>query len=206
MTITWLGHACFMLESGGCRVIIDPYKDVPGLADAAGEAHAVFCSHGHFDHAYTETITLLPGESCPFEVTEIPSCHDDQGGALRGENTIRCFAAEGLRVVHLGDLGHQLTEEQLSAIGDCSVLMIPVGGTYTLDAAGAKEVADAIAPRIVIPMHYRRGAMGFDNIGTVEDFTSLYPAPMVREYAASALEVDGSTPAQVAVLRAFSLL
>lgn len=206
MTITWLGHACFMLESGGYRVILDPYKGVPGLADAAGEAHGVFCSHGHFDHAYTEGIKLLSGGNSPFTVTEIPSCHDDRGGELRGENTIRCFQAEGLRVVHLGDLGHQLTEAQLAAIGGCDVLMIPVGGTYTLDAAGAKCAADAVAPRIIIPMHYRRGAMGFENIGTVEAFTSLYPAPMVREYPVSALQVDGATPAQVAVLRPGSLL
>ena len=206
MTITWLGHACFMLESGGYRLLVDPYRDVPGLRNTAAEAEAVYCSHGHGDHAYTQELTLTRGRTSPFTVEEIPTCHDEAGGSLRGGNTVRCFAAEGLRVVHLGDLGHQLSAQQLAAIGRCDALMVPVGGTYTVDAAGAKAVADAVGARVVIPMHYRRGAVGYGNIGTVEDFTALCAPELVREYDGSALELTADTPRQVAVLRPFSLL
>ena len=206
MTVTWLGHACFLLESGGYRVVIDPYKGVRGLADTNVTAHAVFCSHTHYDHAYTEGVQLLEGADSPFTVTEIPTFHDDQAGQLRGENTVRCFQAEGLRVVHLGDLGHQLSAEQAAAIAGCDVLMVPVGGTYTLDAVGAKAVCDAVGARIVVPMHYRRGTMGFENIGTLEAFTALAAADAVREYEGASLEVDGDTPAHTAVLRPVNLL
>ena len=201
MTITWLGHSCFLLENGGFRVVLDPYKGVPGLRDAALEADAVYCSHGHFDHAYTEELRLTSGRENHFDVAEIPSFHDGQGGALRGRNTIRRFTAGGVTVVHLGDLGHQPSQEQLEAIGSCDALLLPVGGTYTLDAQEARQAAEAIGPRVIIPMHYRRGRFGFENIQTLEEFTSLYPAEQVREYAGSSLELTEETPPQVAVLR-----
>ena len=201
MTITWLGHSCFVLESGGCRILLDPFQSVRGLADVEASADAVYCSHGHFDHAYTEKVHLTHGRKDPFALREVATLHDDQGGMLRGENTVRCFTAEGLTVVHLGDLGHQLTREQAEAIGPCDVLLVPVGGTYTVDAAGAKAVTDTLHPRIVVPMHYRAGEKGFDNIGTVEPFLALFPQELVRRYPGSVLTVDRDTPEQVAVLR-----
>ena len=200
MKITWLGHSCFALESGGYKILLDPFQSVRGLADVEAEADAVYCSHGHFDHAYTEKVRLTCGKESPFTVREVATLHDDQGGALRGTNTVRCFTAEGLTVVHLGDLGHQLSEEQARAIGPCDVLLVPVGGTYTVDAAGAKAVTDALRPRIAIPMHYRAGEKGFDNIDTVEPFTRLFPREKVRVYPGSVLTVDRDTPEQVAVL------
>ena len=113
----------------------------------------------------------------------------------------RFFTAEGITAVHLGDLGHQLGEEQVRAIGPCDVLMLPVGGTYTLDPMEAKMVTYALQPRVVIPMHYRRGEMGFDVLRTVEEFTDLYPPSMVRNYPVCSIAVDADTPAHVAVLR-----
>lgn len=150
MTITWLGHSCFLLESGGFRVLLDPFRDVPGLADVEAEADAVYCSHGHFDHAYTDRVRLTSGRENPFTVTEIPTFHDGQGGALRGENTVRRFEAGGVSVVHLGDLGHQLTPEQVQAVSPCDVLL-PVGGTYTVDSGEARAVAEAVGPRVIVP-------------------------------------------------------
>ena len=141
MKITWLGHSCFLLESGGYRVAIDPYQGVEGLPDVSAEANAVFCSHQHGDHAYTQGIHLREAASSPFVVRAVETCHDDQGGSLRGPNTVRCFTAEGLTVVHLGDLGHLLTPQQVSAIVPCDALLIPVGGYYTIDASAAKAVA-----------------------------------------------------------------
>lgn len=200
MTITWLGHSCFLLESGGFRALLDPYHEVPGLPDVEAEADAVYCSHDHFDHGYTEKVRLSSGKENPFTVTEVETFHDDQGGALRGRNTARRFAAEGVTVVHLGDLGHPLSREQAQALGPCDVLLVPVGGYYTIDAAGAKAAAEAAGARVIVPMHYRDGARGFDVLGTVEDFTGLYPAELVKRYPGSTLTVERDMPPQVAVL------
>ncbi|MBR2928476.1 MAG: MBL fold metallo-hydrolase [Oscillospiraceae bacterium] len=174
MRITWLGHACFALESGGYRIITDPWRDVPGFGTMNAEAHALYCSHGHYDHAASETVTLLAAPPSPFSVAEIPSFHDEVCGAKRGENTIRIFEAEALRIAHLGDLGHLLIEAQLEALHRVDVLLIPVGGIYTLDPREAKQTADAIGAKLIVPMHYRRGDLGFDNIADVEEFLSLF--------------------------------
>lgn len=200
MTITWLGHSCFILESSGFRAILDPYHEVQGLPDVAAEADAVYCSHDHFDHAWTENIRLTAGRENPFAVKEIQTCHDGQGGAQRGKNIVHTFTAGGVTVAHLGDLGHQLSAEQLAEIGCCDAILIPVGGFYTIDAAEAKAVADAIGAAVVIPMHYRKGPVGFDVLGTVEDFTGLYPREQVKEYPVNTLTLTQDTPPQVAVL------
>lgn len=117
MKLTWLGHACFLLEEDGYRIVLDPYTGVAGYPPLHIQAHAVFCSHGHFDHHATDCVELLPERESPFTVREVETFHDDRGGALRGTNTIRIFTAGGLSAVHLGDLGHQLTAEQAAAIG-----------------------------------------------------------------------------------------
>ncbi len=200
MTITWLGHSCFVLESGGFRVLLDPYREVQGLSDIEAEADAVYCSHDHFDHGWTENVRLTSGKENPFTVREISTFHDDQGGALRGSNMVRTFTAEGLTVAHLGDLGHQLSASQLAEIGRCEAILIPVGGFYTIDAAQAKQAADAIGAGVVIPMHYRKGPVGFDVLGTLEDFLALYPREAVKTYPANTMSLTRETPRQVAVL------
>ena len=200
MTITWLGHSCFLLESGGFRALLDPFRDVPGLADVEAEADAVYCSHGHFDHAYTDRVRLTTGKKNPFTVTEIPTFHDGKGGALRGENTVRRFEAEGVSVVHLGDLGHQLSPEQVQAAGPCDALLLPVGGTYTVDSGEARAVAEAIGPRVIVPMHYRRGDVGFDVLTTLEDFLAQYPGDMVVRHPGNSLTLTPDMPRQIAVL------
>ena len=200
MTITWLGHSCFALESDGYRIVIDPYQGVEGLPDISTSANAVYCSHQHGDHAYTAGVHLTEKSPSPFTVREVASCHDDKGGSLRGANTIRCFTAEGLTVTHLGDLGHLLTAEQAADIGACDALLLPVGGYYTIDAPTAKAVAEQIHPRVIIPMHYRFGNHGLPVIGTVEDFTALYPPQQVHAYGTSAFSLTADTPSQVAVL------
>lgn len=189
MKLTWLGHACFLLESGGCRVILDPCKGVPGVRNTAGEADAVYCSHGHFDHCYTDELSIRENAPSPFTASEIASFHDDANGTKRGENTIRALTAEGITVVHLGDLGHPLSEEQVAEIGKCDVLLIPVGGTYTLDICAAKQVAQQVNPRVIVPMHYRRGEMGFEVLQTVEEFTAQYDAQSVHYLTENTVEL-----------------
>ena len=89
MRITWLGHACFLLEEDGYRIVTDPYTGVEGYPPLEAEAHAVYCSHHHFDHDAVACVRLLPARESPFHVREIQAFHDDQKGALRGPNTIR---------------------------------------------------------------------------------------------------------------------
>lgn len=179
MTVTWLGHACFALEHEGYRIVTDPWREVPGFGEMKTEANALYCSHGHYDHAATETVTIISGGTSPFTVTEIPTFHDEVQGAKRGENTIRMFEAAGIRVAHLGDLGHPLSEAQLAPLRGVDVLLIPVGGVYTMDPLEAKQLADAVGAAVTVPMHYRRGELGFDNIADVEDFLSRFDSRAV---------------------------
>ena len=135
MNITWLGHSCFLIESAGWRIVLDPYyvETYPALHVDADET---LCSHSHRDHAFLEAVTLSGRNRAesPFTVETVSTFHDEKGGALRGENTIHILRAEGLTLVHCGDLGHELSEEQLKKIKGCDALLIPVGGYYTIDA------------------------------------------------------------------------
>ena len=199
MILKWLGHSCFLIEAEGYSAVFDPYQDgsVPGLAPLRVTADAVFCSHGHGDHNAKELVTLS-GRTFPLKVETFASYHDDKKGLLRGKNTIHMLHGEGLRAVHLGDLGHMPDKKTLAALHGADVLMLPVGGHFTIDAAQAKAVADAIDPRVVIPMHYRRGGMGYDVIGPVDAFTSL--CDNVRFYETDTFELGADTPAQTAVM------
>ena len=200
MKLIWHGHSCFQIEAEGYSVVFDPYRDgsVPGLAPLRLTADAVYCSHDHSDHNAADLVKLS-GRGCPLAVKTLPSYHDDKLGALRGKNTIHILSAEGLRAAHLGDLGHMPSKEALEALHGVDALLIPVGGHFTVDAKTARAVADAVAPRVVIPMHYRLGGMGYDVIGTLDAFTDL--CGDVRTYDTNTFELSAETPAQTAVLR-----
>lgn len=201
MKITWLGHSCFVLESNGYKIVLDPFEQVRGMTDTHTSAQAVFCSHEHFDHAFRKGVQLEAGPACPFAVHETASWHDNCEGKLRGSNIIRSFTAEGLTVVHLGDLGCPLTPEQIASIGPCDALLLPIGGTFTLDPAGAKKAAEALKAPVIIPMHYRQDEKGFEELCTAEDFTGLFQPQQVKHYAVSCFELTPDTPSQVAVLK-----
>lgn len=193
MRLTWLGHACFLLEQDGYRIVTDPYTGVEGYPALSAEAHEVFCSHHHFDHDAVDRVALLPGRESPFTVREVRTFHDDQGGALRGENTVRVFTAGGVSVAHLGDLGHPLTAEQLAAIGPVDGALAPVGGVYTLDAAGVRAVCRDLGCRWVAPMHYRHPPCGLPNVAGVEDFLALWRPEEVHRLPGDTAEIDGAT-------------
>ena len=201
MKITWHGHSCFTLDSAQGSVVLDPYGDgsVPGLAPLHLTADLVLCSHEHRDHGAREAVALT-GKPVSLRVEELHTFHDPQRGALRGTNIIRILSAEGLRVAHLGDLGCPLTPEQEEQLKGLDALMLPVGGYFTIDAGQAKKIADALKPRVVIPMHYRSASFGYDVIAPLEDYLALCGGENVVRCPGSTLELTKDTPAQTAVL------
>ena len=200
ITLHYLGHACFRLDFGQWRTVLDPYHDgmVPGLPPLHAEAEEVLCSHQHDDHNFTQAVHLSHVRGfAPYEMTTLTVPHDGDGGRLRGMNTIRIFRYGGLRVAHLGDLGRPLTAEETEALSGLDCMLLPVGGYYTIDAQAAKAVVDVTRPRVIIPMHYRRGDVGFSEIGELSDFTDRF-AEVRYEYSPLGLSRD--TPRGVVVL------
>jgi len=180
MKVKWLGHATFLLTSDqGIRVITDPYAPAETLSYGPIEemADAVTVSHEHGDHNNVSAVRGNPEvvrgagvrQVRGIEFRGISTFHDAEMGAQRGPNTVFCFALDGMRVCHLGDLGHALSEQQVSEIGAIDLLLVPVGGHFTIDASVATETCAALNPRVVIPMHYRTEKCDFPIQG-VEPF------------------------------------
>ncbi|MCF0150250.1 MAG: MBL fold metallo-hydrolase, partial [Firmicutes bacterium] len=174
MKLTYIGHACFKLETLSSSLVLDPYADgtVPGLKNIRETADLVLCSHEHRDHGARETVVLSGkrAEELPFSVQVIETFHDDAQGAKRGPNKIHIIKAEGLKIVHFGDLGCELTEEQLTPLLDADCILIPVGGFYTIDGHQAASIAARIGAAVTVPMHYYREGVGYDVISGPEDF------------------------------------
>ena len=202
ITITWHGHSCFKIEAAGHSAVIDPYTGVPGYPELSLTAGEVYTSHGHDDHGWIQAVrTEAEAGESPFRVTTVECFHDPKRGALRGENKITIFEVLGKRIAHLGDLGHLLSEEQVKAVGKCDVILIPVGGYYTIDAQEAKKTADALDPTVIIPMHYRTGGYGFDVIGEPEDFLSLCTDRRIIKEEGPRWEIDDSPEKRVVLLK-----
>ena len=172
MKIKWLGHAAFLITSNAnIRIITDPYQSGGGIkySPITEEADYVTISHEHSDHNYTDSIrgnaVIIRGvgthQKEHFTFKGFASFHDDRNGRLRGENTIFCFNIDDIKICHLGDLGHLLFEDKIEEIGEVDVLLIPVGGTYTIDANQATELCKKINPKIIIPMHFKTPKLDF---------------------------------------------
>jgi L-ascorbate metabolism protein UlaG (beta-lactamase superfamily) len=169
MEVSWLGHSCFMLRGKNVTLITDPFSPQPdptsGEIRKLGKINApiVTISHNHPGHNYAEgvggnaRVVRGPGEYEISDVliTGVPSYHDNKRGAELGRNTIYVIHMDDLVICHLGDLGHTLQEEQLEEVADADILLTPISGQHTLNAAQAAEVISQVEPRIVIPMHYR---------------------------------------------------
>ena len=193
MKLTWLGHACFLLEQDGYTLIVDPYTGVEGYPPLQATAHAVYCSHAHADHNASQCVELLPKVPCPFTVRTATTFHDEQGGTLRGSNTVHIFTANGISIAHLGDLGHQLTSEQLDSIGNVDGVLVPVGGFYTVNADAAKAVCDSLSPRFIVPMHYHHAPYGLKKVAGVDDFLSLYPSEHIHRLSGNTADITAET-------------
>lgn len=174
MKLTWYGHSCFRLESAEGSAVFDPYApdSVPGLRLPPLTADIVLPSHGHSDHNYTAGVTLT-GRQPAFRMAELDAYHDEVHGRKRGANVIRVVESEGLRVAHLGDLGHGLTPALSDALRELDVLLLPVGGFFTIGPEEAWQIVRELQPRCVVPMHYRGPGFGYDVIAPVEDFLRL---------------------------------
>jgi L-ascorbate metabolism protein UlaG (beta-lactamase superfamily) len=171
MKIKWLGHSCFKIASkSGVRILTDPFDDNVGYKIPSVEADIVTVSHGHYDHNFTDCVKGdfdILSKVGNFNVKDIPvmgvhTYHDDAEGTKRGDNIVYTFQIDGLKVCHLGDLGHILSPAQVGMIGRVDILLIPVGGNFTLDALTAVEVVNQLKPSIVIPMHYKTPALMFN--------------------------------------------
>lgn len=178
MKIKWLGHACFLLTSeNGTRVLTDPFDDQVGYKLPEVEADIVTTSHDHYDHNAVDVVKgnfthiNKPGsfEEKGIKITGISTFHDEAQGSKRGDNIVYVFEIDGIRICHCGDLGHPLSKEQIDEIGEIDVLLLPVGGIYTIDAAQACEVMESLKPVITIPMHFQTPVLKF-SLGTVDDF------------------------------------
>ena len=164
MRIEWIGHACFrMTAQDGTTVITDPYDESVGIDMIELKADLITMSHEHHDHNETSMIVGDPVIARGPQLASVGSVtaravnswHDDAQGKLRGFNTVRIFTMDGLKIVHMGDQGCMPDEDVLEAIADADVMLIPVGGKYTVDAAGAKAIIERTKPACVIPMHVK---------------------------------------------------
>lgn len=184
MEITWYGQACFKLKSKTSSIVIDPYDaEMTGLKlPKEFSASAVLVSHAHPDHSNSKVVTSPDGKEImtfndPGEyeiggivITGIGSFHDSSEGSERGNNTIFQVTVDGVNIVHLGDFGEKvLSEDQLNQIGQTDILLIPVGGVYTIDGKAASEIVSQLEPKIVIPMHYSIEGLKFQ-LDPVENF------------------------------------
>jgi len=180
MKIKWLGHASFLITSDtGTKIITDPYATGSGIkyGEITESADIVAVSHDHSDHNNVAAVRGKPEVVRGTGITKvkgiefkgIPSYHDEAGGSQRGKNTIFCFEMDGIRVCLLGDLGHQLSDKQASELGEIDILLMPVGGYYTIDAKVATQVGNQLKPKVIIPMHFKTDKCGFP-ISGVDEF------------------------------------
>jgi len=182
MEIKYHGHSCFEIKNKNITIITDPYSDEIGLKLPKLKANIVTISHAHYDHNNIQAIEKTSPDKAIFVantpggyevervlIEGIPSFHDNKQGTERGLNIIFEIKLEGVTLCHLGDLGTELTDDQISELNGIDILFIPVGGVYTIGAKEAVKVVNQIEPRIVIPMHYKIEGLKLD-IGGVDAF------------------------------------
>lgn len=199
MKIQWLGHSAFRLtESTGASIITDPFEaSAVGYGMAYLPCDAITSSHGHRDHNNFRGVKgnpIIINQAGTFDVNGIAihsvlSNHDEEEGAKRGKNIIYHFRLDGVTVCHMGDIGEPCTPELIEQLIPVNILLLPVGGNYTIDAEAAKEYVDHIMPDVVIPMHYKTKHTDYD-IDKVENFLRLFDDEQIVEETGDTLEFD----------------
>ncbi len=197
MHINYLGHSCFKIKGKRGTVVCDPYNDYVGFTMSTASADIVTISHDHQDHSDLSKIRGTARRDNPFVINApgeyevegisvfgVPSFHDSSQGAERGENIIYTIFLDGMKVCHLGDLGHLLDDKMISEIGLVDILLVPVGGVFTINPEQAVKVTRSLEPSIVIPMHYKTSAHDekvFGELATLKDFLQAYGAEVEPE-------------------------
>jgi len=184
MEITWLGQSCFKIQGKETTIVIDPYDPKLGLKlPKKLSADLLLVTHDHYDHNYIKGVSgdpyliNTPGE---FEargtlVTGIELYHDKTQGSERGKTTAYVIELDGIKICHLGDIGQNLSDEEVEKLGDIDILMIPVGGVYTINAEEAAKIIGEIEPKIIIPMHYKIPCL-VEPLESIEKFTEKVKA------------------------------
>jgi len=187
--IRWRGHASFIIETEGKTIVTDPFNAEYGYPITPVTADIVTVSHDHRDHNAALTIAGQPRvimgigmeKAAGITIKGIDSFHDSNAGRERGHNTIFKILAEDLTVVHLGDLGQILSPQQVTDIGNVDILLLPVGGRYTIGAEEAFGIVNTLQPKIVIPMHFATPHLSF-TLAPVEEFLSHYDLVIKKPY------------------------
>jgi L-ascorbate metabolism protein UlaG (beta-lactamase superfamily) len=204
MNISWYGHSCFKVTTKGketfqnsgnqsarkdasLTLVLDPFDKSVGLTPPRFKADIVFVSHNHPDHNYTEPFkeTPLINEAGEYEIKGIfikgiKGFHDKKEGKERGAVVMFKIEAEGISLVHLGDLGqNELSDSQIEELGQVDILLVPVGGKYTIGPEEAQKVINQIEPRLVIPMHYKIRGLNLAIAG-VEPFLKTIGAGNIK--------------------------
>jgi L-ascorbate metabolism protein UlaG (beta-lactamase superfamily) len=190
MIITYNGHASFKLKGKNSLVVTDPFNSSVGFEMPSSSGDVITVSHQHQDHNNTQAVKSTVRRKHPFIIDKpgkyevggvsvfgVKTYHDDQQGAERGINYVFTILLDGLRICHLGDLGHELTPEQVGQIGLVDILLCPIGGVYTINPKVAITVIKALEPGIVVPMHFKTPAHNqdvFGELATVQDFLNEY--------------------------------
>ena len=200
MIITPLGHSCFLLEeSTGTTVVTDPYSSDIGITLPPVSANVVTVSHPHYDHNNVKAVSgnpLVIDKPGMYEVEGVQifglnTFHDEEGGKKRGSNVIFNIRMDGVNVCHLGDVGHGPSPLMIESIGPVDILLVPVGGTYTIDAEIAKEYVDRLMPNVIIPMHYKDDSIELDIEG-VDAFLDYFDKDDIEYVTDGKVEFDRS--------------
>ncbi len=223
MEIIYLGHSCFLLKNREVKVVLDPFADSVGFKQAKIAADIVTISHDHKDH---NDLSLVTGELAstslslggpmvingPGEyeikqvsITGISSFHDKNKGKDRGKNTMYVVDIDDIRVAHLGDLGHKLDDKQLEELDGVDVLLVPVGGEFTIDSKEAQEVIGQVGASIVIPMHYKTSqhSKAFGKLAPVEDFVKVIGKEVKKEDKLKLKKLDLPEEMEVYILNKY---
>jgi L-ascorbate metabolism protein UlaG (beta-lactamase superfamily) len=201
MKLKYLAHSSFLLTSdSGTRIVTDPYSIGPDFRHKAVSevADIVTVSHDHGDHNAVSTIQGSPDvisaegtiQSKGISIKGVATYHDEAEGKQRGKNIVFCFTVDGVNVCHMGDLGHLLNRAQIEELGNVDVLLIPVGGNFTIDAAAATKICDDLKPGIIVPMHYKTKEKDIPIAG-VEDF--ITGKKNVEQKATNEVQVEKNT-------------
>ena len=206
MNIQWLGHACFRITHGGWALLIDPYNSdyTAGYPKLRVKADKLLVSHEHYGHNYRMGVVLSgrPESECPFAISSFEVWHDNMRGITRGQSLVHILEADGIKLVHMGDVGTQLLAGEVRTIQNADALMVTAGSCTGLPSQEVWRLCEEVFPRVIIPMHYRFGEHGARRLEHVDELIHYFNAPgFARYYESDTITLTGEEEPQLAVLK-----